>query len=695
MVTPPPRQLGRYQILDEIGRGAMGLVYLARDPLIGRLVALKTFQVGLSADDEEAEVLRARFIREAQSAGILSHPNIVTIHDVVERSDEGATFIAMEYVRGTDLKKVLQAEGPLSLEEASGILSQIAAGLDYAHSKGVVHRDVKPANVLLTAERQVKITDFGIARMGSSNLTQDGQLLGTPNYMAPEQIKGEETDHRADVFSLGVLCYEMLTCEKPFRGENLTAVSHRIVYDPPTAFADLGRDLGDLPEGVETILSQAMTKDPSERYASTRELAGAIAGALARLRLEESLNQTQVVDVDLTKPPAAADSTAWNRRVPPPPPVPAGPARPARPAGPPSPPGPSLGERLRAGAGQAMVAGRALVESLSRRSWHGREAAARPTNLRLALLAVVTLVAAVLVGGMLLASAHVRGGEIEPEPPEHRQRVDARDHLKNAYLLLDSGAYGDALEELRQAEADAPDIGHIVELRQEIAVELRRLDQVEERVLLIEEGLTAASTALDERRWPAALEEAEGVLEIDPGNEQAENIVELAASRMEQDRELRRRRQADAERQAEREQAEQLEAEESLAAAAAAAAAREQLPVDGDSTGSAAAQGDATLEIDFWSELPEGTLIVYLDGAQIVRREFRFYKRGLFRSRAQTGGFSERVTVSPGQHEVRLWVAREGEAPEPQALTRRFGPGEGVRLTGRLDSDGRLRVRFE
>src|SRR5690349_7896980 len=185
-LTPP--KLGRYEIVDEIGKGAMGVVYLAKDPLIGRLVALKTFRIGYSVKDHELEQFRARFRREAQSAGILSHPAIVTIHDVVEESEEGVAFIAMEYVRGTNLKVLLQRDTPLDLPFVAGVIEQVADALDYAHSRGVVHRDVKPANIIITADNRVKITDFGIARLDSSNLTQEGQLLGTPNYMSPEQI---------------------------------------------------------------------------------------------------------------------------------------------------------------------------------------------------------------------------------------------------------------------------------------------------------------------------------------------------------------------------------------------------------------------------------------------------------------------------------------------------------------------------
>src|SRR3954451_8162959 len=218
MLPLTPTKLGRYEVTDEIGKGAMGVVYLARDPLIGRLVALKTFRIGYSVKDQEMEQFRIRFLREAQSAGILTHPNIVTIHDVVEASEEGLAFIAMEYVRGTNLKLLLQGDQALSLSFVLDAIAQIGDALDYAHSNRVVHRDVKPANILITADNKVKITDFGIARLDSSNLTQEGQVRGPPNYRAPDQIQGKEVDPRADLFPLGVVLYEMLTRHKPFAG---------------------------------------------------------------------------------------------------------------------------------------------------------------------------------------------------------------------------------------------------------------------------------------------------------------------------------------------------------------------------------------------------------------------------------------------------------------------------------------------
>src|SRR6186713_2642028 len=283
-MTTQPQKLGRYEVLEEIGKGAMGVVYVARDPLIGRQVALKTFRVGFSAKDQELQQFRNRFVREAQSAGILSHPNIVTIHDVIDEGGDGVCFIAMEFVKGTNLKQLLQRSEPISQGYVVHVIAQIAEALDYAHSRGVVHRDIKPANILITPDDKVKITDFGIARLDSSNLTMEGQLLGTPNYMAPEQIQGKEVDHRADIFSLGVVFYEMLTRKKPFQGENLTAVTHKIVYEPFTPPEDL---VADLPPGLAAVLRRCLEKDPNRRYPRASEIAAELKKSWSKASAED------------------------------------------------------------------------------------------------------------------------------------------------------------------------------------------------------------------------------------------------------------------------------------------------------------------------------------------------------------------------------------------------------------------------
>jgi serine/threonine protein kinase len=192
-------QIGRYRILDELGRGATGVVYRAQDPAIGRIIAIKTIRLSDFTDASERERLRERLFREAQSAGMLSHPNIVTIYDIAE--ENGLAYIFMECVDGPPLEKVLNGAQPIPSENALSILRQTATALDYAHQKGIVHRDIKPANILIHERALAKITDFGVAKIMSQQMTQSGVMMGTPNYMSPEQVQGHAVDGRADQFS--------------------------------------------------------------------------------------------------------------------------------------------------------------------------------------------------------------------------------------------------------------------------------------------------------------------------------------------------------------------------------------------------------------------------------------------------------------------------------------------------------------
>ena len=268
-------KLGRYEIVRELGKGAMGIVYLAKDPLIGRLVALKTIRPSAHADDEDTKEFQARFVREAQAAGILNHPSIVTVHDIGVDEPTGVSFIAMEYVEGQNLKEVLSAGRPLSFEQAADIIAQVAEGLDFAHAKGIVHRDVKPANIILLEGNRAKITDFGIAKItsGAANLTTTGQFLGTPNYMAPEQIKGTPVDGRSDIFSLGICLYECLTHRKPFGGDSLTSISYKIVHEP---FPPLQEANPTIPDGFADVVGHCLAKDPVKRYQRGKDVANAL-----------------------------------------------------------------------------------------------------------------------------------------------------------------------------------------------------------------------------------------------------------------------------------------------------------------------------------------------------------------------------------------------------------------------------------
>jgi predicted Ser/Thr protein kinase len=263
-------------VVRELGKGAMGVVYLGRDPVIGRLVALKTIRVAAEDDIEQRE-FNERFLREAQAAGTLSHPNIVTVHDVGE--EEETSFIAMEYVEGKNLKQVIREKEKLSYDRIAEIIAQVADALDYAHRKGIVHRDVKPANIIITPDGTVKITDFGIAKIETSSLTETGQFLGTPNYMSPEQVTGETVDGRSDLFSLGVVLYELLTKKKPFLGDNVTSISYKIVHED---FPRLEKVDPDIPSEFAPIFAKALAKDPSARFQRGADFSLALSEVRAR-----------------------------------------------------------------------------------------------------------------------------------------------------------------------------------------------------------------------------------------------------------------------------------------------------------------------------------------------------------------------------------------------------------------------------
>jgi len=262
-----PAQLGRYLIQSELGRGAMGVVYKALDSVLERPVAVKT--VNITLEREHADKYEKRFYQEARAAGSLNHPNIVTIHDVGKAGD--VVFMAMEYIEGVELRTLIGEGRALRVPQAVSIAAQVAEGLAYAHQRGVVHRDIKPANIMVLANGPVKITDFGIARMrGSGDLTQTGMLLGSPKYMSPEQVIGKRADHRSDIFSLGVILYEMLCGAAPFNGENVTALMYQIVNFVPPSPSSVNSAV---PEMLDYIVAKMIAKPLEERYADAAELA--------------------------------------------------------------------------------------------------------------------------------------------------------------------------------------------------------------------------------------------------------------------------------------------------------------------------------------------------------------------------------------------------------------------------------------
>jgi predicted Ser/Thr protein kinase len=268
------RQLGRYRIIEELGHGAMGVVYLAHDPNVDRLVALKVMWHYLALlGDEYIKELRERFRREARAAGRLIHPNIVVIYDADHI--EGQSFIVMEYLDGMTLGEVVKKEGPLTSERAVRILRQVCEALDHAHREGIIHRDVKPANIMLLKNDLVKVTDFGLVKLlHSPRITEPGRLIGTPAFMSPEQVRGQEIDHRSDIFSLGAVAYYVLTSKLPFPGDETILVTQRVVGEPPSPLRQYGHLRS--PDSLQAILFKAMAKKPEDRFQTCTELANAL-----------------------------------------------------------------------------------------------------------------------------------------------------------------------------------------------------------------------------------------------------------------------------------------------------------------------------------------------------------------------------------------------------------------------------------
>ncbi len=270
--------IGRYQVVRELGRGEMGIVYLGKDPRINRLVAIKTIRFGDAVDNSEVKPIKERFFKEAEAAGRLSHPNIVAVYDVGE--DYDLSYIAMEFIDGRNLSQYCRKDSLFPIKTVLHIASVIGQALDYAHAQGVVHRDIKPGNIMLLRNGSIKITDFGVARITASSRTRTGIIMGTPSYMSPEQLAGRRVDGRSDIFSLGILIYELLTGEKPFKGESITSLIYQIANQQHPSPRDYNPDI---PDCCLKIIDKALMKEADQRYQRGNELSKDIHEALVLL----------------------------------------------------------------------------------------------------------------------------------------------------------------------------------------------------------------------------------------------------------------------------------------------------------------------------------------------------------------------------------------------------------------------------
>jgi hypothetical protein len=297
---------GRYDLREELGRGAMGVVFHGFDPVIGRGVAVKTLRLSEAGTGLSREELVGRFQTEARAAGLLAHPNIVVIFDAGE--EDGLFYITMEFVEGKSLQSVIDARQPFPVPRVMKLMEQVCSALDFAHQHNVVHRDIKPANLMLTADDVVKITDFGTAKILQFGTAQTAHVMGTPSYMSPEQVKGKPVDGRSDIFSLGVILYELMTGEKPFPGQNITTVIYKIINEEPIPPRSLDSTIH---PGLSAVITRALAKEPADRFQSCHELMSALKNYHEMIGPETTVRMAPVN----SKPPVGMNRPAVPPRV--------------------------------------------------------------------------------------------------------------------------------------------------------------------------------------------------------------------------------------------------------------------------------------------------------------------------------------------------------------------------------------------
>jgi eukaryotic-like serine/threonine-protein kinase len=620
-------QLGRYVVERVLGRGAMGVVYLAKDPVIGRDVALKTLTV--SPDAEDAEEFRLRFVREAQAAGRLNHPGIVTVHDTGVDQATGLSFMAMEYIEGRSLKDLLRGGHAFAYSEVARIGAALAGALDYAHSKGVVHRDIKPANIIFTSQGLVKITDFGVARLEASNLTATGQFIGTPNYMAPEQVVGGVVDGRADLFSLGVVLFELLTGTRPFVGASLTEVTYKIVHEPSPIPSQLRQGL---PPAFNPILLKLLEKDPEKRYPRGADVARAL-DALRRVLIgaaAESGQRAQALKEPATAPtspvqPAGAVAThtrATEIDSPRPTPSP-------EPAPLPAPPQPAKPKKA------APVGGGSVWRLPIAEGWVAM------------MLACVVLPPGLLVVWLL---THIDRGPwptvpLDEAPRRHRVSTLQRE----AAAALAAGNPTATLQALSTVFMDAPysSVARGLKLRADALLSSQRDVASKE---------TRASALRDEGRelyrqgrWRESQQRFEEALVLAPGDATARDFLVLAREH----------------------QAVRREAVAPVPVQATLATPTPAPPM-----------GDGSLELYFNCPLSLGSVELELDGKPLKTMPFNFYSKGLLWLKKKGQGLVQAtMPVAAGEHTVDVQLKGEqGRSLGGQSLPVHVTPGARVVL---------------
>jgi len=639
-------KLGRYEVVRELGKGAMGIVYLAKDPLIGRLVALKTIRPAAHSDDDETREFQQRFIREAQAAGILNHPAIVTVHDIGQDETSGVSFIAMEYVEGNNLKEVLQQGRAMSFEQIGDIVSQVADALDFAHSKGIIHRDVKPANIILIEGMRAKITDFGIAKIasGGANLTSTGQFLGTPNYMAPEQIKGTPVDGRTDLFSLGICLYELLTRRKPFGGDSLTSISYKIVHEP---FPPLHEINPQIPDGYEEVVTKCLAKDPARRYQRGKDLSNALRAVMRGEKpVTEPAEETMITRLDrgdrtptIEVPFPEADSE--------PTPLP----NTTRPVTQPATPA-----AVTPAAAKPAARPKGFRNTLSNVRVHptwGRRIAA-PIFLAITAILVIGLLATVLV----LQRKQVPVSKVDVQAEAKRAKERQLRTAGNAAIR--QGRVEDAYTKFSELLKIAPGSPAISNLVLRLGSIRQQQELSNQQIALAQQKLTEGIALYDKKDYAGAIPLLEESFHINPNSEDAANYLKLAQQ------ELSKVEQAKAERRSQ---------QKSARNATTVPMTGTHAPTGGDGATTPVNTSPAQLTTIFNSPLNDGYIQVRV-GNQVIVHENLWEEKGRFFRRKTARVVNVTKEITPANTDIDIWVVVASMSiQEHHTIRQNFQPG--------------------
>jgi len=620
-----------------LGRGAMAIVYLAHDPIIGRNVALKTLRLDL--DSDLAEEFKARFLREARAAGRLNHPGIVTVHDVGEDPETGLAFIAMELIEGQNLKEILAGGIQFDPARAAQVVSEVARALDYAHRMGVVHRDIKPANILITPDGRAKIADFGVARLESSNLTVEGQFIGTPNYMSPEQIMGKTVDGRSDIFSAGVVLFELLTGERPFPGSSIAEIGMKII-DQPRPIPSTIRP--DIPRGLNPIVLKCLDKDREKRYQSAGELAAALeafTGAPPR-RHAADLPKTRAASPHAASTQPTGELAAETHPVAPPEPEPEAQATAKTTIAHAPPSKPSRAQGI-------------LTAAAAARQWLARLPLPPALRWEVNLSWVIKILTGWTAFWLLVILVLVLRLPGPPPVAPATTRIAANHQLgmalRRAARALKNNDPAQAQQLARSVLDQAPASRAARMIAQRAANTIRAAEEATAKHKLAQAAITEGEGLYRARQFSRAAARFRDALSIEPGNELAASFLDLCRERLRTgsggSRTLRRR---------------------------ARGATSSSPPVR-----EAARPGFAHMALYFNSPINAGEILVKLDGETLIDQPFDFTRRVFLGFKKKGSGLVQKTVLMPsGRHRVAVQLTDRERGPVGSAsFTRMFDAG--------------------